>query len=169
MRSRPARPSRSTPAAEVLPDLYQYAAAERYAKLAADRAPLWADPQHLLGKMYMHTAREEEASAAFEAAYALDPYNITTVNYIRILDDMKSFETVKSPNFVIKFDTKLDPILGEYLGPSMEKAFAEVTERFKYKPPQPTILEVFPTTTPSPCARRAFPARERTAPRSARS
>src|SRR5215211_4320339 len=96
--------------------------------------------------MYMHLAREEDAQAAFEAAYALDPFHVATVNYLRILDDMKAFETVKSPNFIVKFDPKFDPILGEYLGPFMEQAQAEVCARFKFTPPQPTVLEVFPTT-----------------------
>jgi tetratricopeptide (TPR) repeat protein len=133
-------------AADALPPLYQYAAAERLCKAAVDRAPLGAAPLHELGRMYMHLAREEDAQATFDAAYEIDPFNISTVNYLRVLDDMKAFETVKSPNFIVKFDPKMDPILGEYAGPMMEVAVAEVTARFKFTPPQPTILEIFPTT-----------------------
>jgi tetratricopeptide (TPR) repeat protein len=93
----------------------------------------------------MQMAREDEAAAAFEAAYALDPFNVATVNYLRLIDDMKVFETVKTPNFLIKFDPNFDPFIGEYLGPFMEQAHTEVSARFKFAPPQPTVLEVFPT------------------------
>jgi len=72
-------------AADALPPLYQYAAAERLCKAAVDRAPLWSAPLHQLGRMYMHLAREEDAQASFDAAYEIDPFNISTVNYLRFL------------------------------------------------------------------------------------
>ncbi|MGB7157799.1 MAG: hypothetical protein WBD40_07020, partial [Tepidisphaeraceae bacterium] len=132
--------------AEVLPDVHQYDAAEKYCKVAVERAPLWAAPRHRLGQLHMQLAEEEAAGAAFEAAYELDPFNVSTVNYLRLLDDMQSFETTKTEHFVVKFDPRFDPILGEYLGPLMEKVHAEVCRDFQHEPARTTVLEVFPTT-----------------------
>jgi len=131
--------------AGVLQDLHRSDPAKAYAALAVERAPLWALPRHQLGTLHMNLAEEEEARAQFEAAYELDPFHVSTVNYLRLLDDMQTFERVQTKNFEIAFDPRFDAILAEYLGDVMEKAYAEVTEHFNYQPKRKTVLEVFPT------------------------
>ncbi len=135
-----------TTLAGILQDVHRHDAAKAYSVAAVERAPLWPLPRHQLGRLHMQLAEEDEARAQFEAAYELDPYNVSTVNYLRLLDDMQSFTRVQTKHFVVAFDAKLDPILGEYLGDYMEHVHAEVTKHFAHEPNRRTILEVFPTT-----------------------
>ncbi|HEV2295612.1 MAG TPA: tetratricopeptide repeat protein [Tepidisphaeraceae bacterium] len=132
--------------ANVLTDIHRHDAAKAYSAVAVERAPLWPLPRHQLGKLHMQLAEEEEARAQFEAAYELDPFNVATVNYLRLLDDMKGYARVETPNFVIVFDPQYDAVMGEYLGDFMEFVHGEVTEHFAYAPKRKTVLEVFPTT-----------------------
>ena len=134
-----------TTLAGILQDIHRSDAAKVYAALAVERAPLWALPRHQLGTLHMNLAEEDEARAQFEAAYELDPFHISTVNYLRLLDDMQSFERVQTPHFEIAFDPKFDPILGEYLADVMEGFYGEVTQYFAFEPKRKTVLEVFPT------------------------
>lgn len=132
--------------AEVMQGANQYEAAQRYCAAAIERNPQWPAPRHQLGLLHMRLAEEEEARAAFEAAYQLDPFNVATVNYLRLLDDMESFERVKTAHFVITYDPRFDPVLAEYLGEYMEQVYVEVCRDFKHEPARTTVLEIFPTT-----------------------
>ncbi len=135
-----------TTLAGVLGDIHRHDAAKGYSTVAVERAPLWALPRHQLGKLHMQLAEEDEARAQLEAAYELDPFNITTVNYLRLLDDMKTYARIETENFAIVFDPTYDAVMGEYLGDFMEFVHGEVTNHFAYDPKRRTVLEVFPTT-----------------------
>jgi predicted Zn-dependent protease len=103
--------------AGILQDVHRHDAAKAYAAIAVERAPLWPLPRHQLGRLHMQLAEEDDARTQ-----------------------------VETKNFVIAFDPKLDPILGEYLGDYMEHVHAEVTKHFAHTPKRRTVLEVFPTT-----------------------
>ncbi len=132
--------------AGILQDVHRHDAAKGYAAVAVERAPLWPLPRHQLGRLHMQLAEEDEARTQFDAAYELDPFNVSTVNYLRLLDDMQTFTRIQTEHFVVAFDPKLDPILGEYLGDYMEHVHGELTKHFAHELERRTVLEVFPTT-----------------------
>ena len=131
--------------AEQLTDMWQYARAEAKYQIAIDRAPWLTDARNGLGLMYTRTGEEDKAYATLFEARKLDPFNVATTNYMRLMDIMHSFVRVQTPHFILVYDPQADPIIAEYVGEYMEKAYREVCDDFKYEPPQKILLEIFPS------------------------
>jgi tetratricopeptide (TPR) repeat protein len=131
--------------AEQLGAMRQYPRAEAMYKIAVDRAPWWSSPRNGLGLLYTQSGDEDSARATLDAAHQLDPYNVATTNYLRLLDELASFQTRESAHFIVRYDGKLDPIIPYYYNDYLESIYPAVTGEYKTTPPVKTIIEVFPT------------------------
>jgi tetratricopeptide (TPR) repeat protein len=69
---------------------------------------------------------------------------------MRLLDDMQQFAKVETPHFVVKYDAKKDPVIGEYFGEYLESIHQEVAGNYKTDPSRggdpkhKTLIEIFP-------------------------
>lgn len=131
--------------AQQLGAMRQYPRAEAMYKIAIDRQPTWTAARNLLGLLYTQSGDEDAARATLESAHAVDPYNIATTNYLRLLDDLSKFARKESANFVVFYDPQADPIIPEYFSDYLESIHAEVAGIYKQDPPVKTYIEVFPT------------------------
>jgi cellulose synthase operon protein C len=137
--------------AEQLGAMRQYPrAAEKY-KVAIDRAPWWTAPRNGLGLLYTQSGDEDDARAVLEEARKLDAYNLSTTNYLRLLDEMSAYARKETEHFVIVYDAQQDPLIGEYFGDYMESIHEEVCSQFRHdpsfggRPDKKTLIEVFPS------------------------
>ncbi len=130
--------------AEALFAAHDTAGATKMYQAAVERAPWWAAAQNQLGLALMQDGQEEQARAALDAAYAVDPYNVRSVNYLRLLDLMAAFPTYQTPHFIFRYDAQDDPIVPLYIAPFMEESYAEVCRDFEFTLPWKMIVEVFP-------------------------
>jgi cellulose synthase operon protein C len=131
--------------AEQLAAMRQYPRAEAMYQVAIERAPWWTQPRNGLGLLYTQSGDEDAAMATLDAAHALDPFNLRTTNYLRLLDDMARFERLETENFIILYDAEADPIIPKYFGDYLESIHDEVCELFEHTPDRKTLIEVFPT------------------------
>ena len=131
--------------AEHLSGMRQYPRAEAMYKIAIDRAPWWTAARNGLGLLYTQSGDEDNARATLEAAHSLDPFNLRTTNYLRLLDDLGSFAHKESANFVVMYDPKLDPVIPEYFSDYLESVHNDVCGDFHHTPAVKTYIEVFPT------------------------
>jgi tetratricopeptide (TPR) repeat protein len=131
--------------AEQLGALRQYPRAIAKYKTAIERAPWWTAARNGLGLLYTQSGDEDDARAALEEARKLDPYNVATTNYLRLLDDMDRFARKESEHFIVMYDAEQDPIIPEYFADYLESIHAEVTKDFRHEPKVKTIIEVFPS------------------------
>jgi predicted Zn-dependent protease len=131
--------------AEQLAAMRQYPRSAAMYKIAIDRAPWWTAPLNGLGLLYTQSGDEDLARSTLDAAHALDPFNIITTNYLRLLDQLASFGRKESAHFIVCYDAQLDPLIPEYYTDYLESIYPQVTGDFKTEPPQKTIIEVFPT------------------------
>lgn len=131
--------------AEQLGTLRQYPRAEAMYKIAIRRAPWWTGAQNDLGLLLTQSGDEDRARAVLDAAYKVDPYNLKTTNYLRLLDKLDSYAHDETAHFIIVYDPKTDPIIPQYFGAYLESAYAAVTGDFKFEPAVKTYIEVFPT------------------------
>ncbi len=113
-------------------------------RVAVERAPWWTAPQHALGIALIQEGEELEARAVLDKAHDLDPYNVKTVNYLRVLDELAKFKEFESDRFIFRYDEVDDPIVPLYIAPQMDAMYDEQTSRFDFKPPKKPIIEVFP-------------------------
>lgn len=131
--------------AEQLGAMRQYPRAIAMYKTAIDRAPWWTAPRNGLGLLYTQSGDENEARATLDAAHALDPFNLRSTNYLRLLDTMAGYSRHETEHFVILYDPTLDPIIAEPMAEYLEKIHADVSRSFNAEPPAKTLIEVFPT------------------------
>lgn len=131
--------------AEQLGAMRQYPRAIAMYKEAIARAPWWTAPRNGLGLLYTQSGDEDDARATLDAAHALDPFNLRTTNYLRLLDDLATYDRLETEHFIILYNGKLDPIIAEPMAEYLERIHAEVTAEYRHEPAVKSIIEVFPT------------------------
>ncbi len=130
--------------AQVLSLLRQDEQAEAMYKTAIARAPWWNSPRNGLGLLYTQIGDEQAAQAALQIAHELDPYNLRTTNYLRLLDDMGKMQRAGSPHFILVYRQDLDPLVPLYFPQALEAIYKKVCGDFQSAPKQKTMVEVFP-------------------------
>ncbi|MFT3789269.1 MAG: tetratricopeptide repeat protein [Tepidisphaeraceae bacterium] len=113
-------------------------------RTAVDRAPWWVQPKHELGDQLLNEGLEDEAHVVLNDAYEVDPFNLKTVNFLRVLDEISKFKTTESEHFVLRYDDRDDPIVPLYIGPYMDSVYDDLTKHFGYAFDRKPIVEVFP-------------------------
>lgn len=131
--------------ADQLSAMRQYPRSAAMFKVAIERAPWWTDAQNALGLLYTQSGEEEKAHAVLDAAHALDPFNLRTTNYLRLLDEMARFDKSETAHFRVVYDGTVDPVIPEYFGEYLESIYPQVTGEFHAEPKEKTVIEVFPT------------------------
>src|SRR5665213_952775 len=123
----------------------QYPRAEAMYKKAVERAPWWTAARNGLGLLYTQSGDEDSAHTVLNEARELDPFNLATTNYIKLLDMMDSFARKESAHFVVIYDADTDPVIPEYFNEYMESVHKKICDTFKFEPKVKTYIEVFPT------------------------
>jgi len=131
--------------AQQLAAMRQYPRSAAMYKVAIDRAPWWTAARNGLGLLYTQSGDEDLARTVLDAAHHLDPFNLQTTNYLRLLDDLQKFARRETPHFVVMYDESADPIIGEYFSEYLEGIYGEVAAAYAHEPAIKTLIEVFPT------------------------
>ncbi|HVT89785.1 MAG TPA: tetratricopeptide repeat protein [Tepidisphaeraceae bacterium] len=131
--------------ADQLGAMRQYPRAIEAYKSAVARAPWWTAARNGLGLLYTQSGDEDDAKSTLDLAHALDPYNLRTTNYLRLLDSLQAFARKETDHFVVMYDAKLDPVIPEYFSDYLESVYAQVCEIYQAQPKVKTYIEVFPT------------------------
>ncbi len=131
--------------AEQLAAMRQYPRAAAMYQIAIARAPWWSNARNGLGLLYTQSGDEDMARVTLDAAHKLDPFDVETTNYLRLLDMMDGYAHKESAHFIVVYDPKNDPLIGEYFNDYMESIYPAITGEYHTEPPVKTIIEVFPT------------------------
>ncbi len=135
---------------------YQYRDAAEFLKQATRIDPFnWtarADLGLALAKLNeVDTAREH-----LEAAYSGDPYNLSSVNMLRLFDTFGDFVVIerKLPyrteqgDFNAEIQLRLHrdeaPVLGPYIFDLLSVALPIYVERYQFQPVEPIVIELYP-------------------------
>ena len=123
---------------------YQFtdgAAAQRRA-LALDATFIPARVQ--LAQDLLRLGQEDEGWALAAQAHADDAYNIEAFNLTTLHDQLAGFTVVTSPNFRIRMASNEAPIYGDRAVALLEKAHAQLSQRYGVTLEQPTMVEIYP-------------------------
>lgn len=129
---------------EALGSLFDRSASIPYLEEAIRRGPWLVSPRHQLASALLHEGELEAARIALDAAYAIDPFNRTTVNAARLLDEMKAYKEFESDHFLWRYHPDDEPIVPLVIAPAMDKSYASLVERFEFSPDRKPIIEIFP-------------------------
>jgi tetratricopeptide (TPR) repeat protein len=141
----PKRNDAQATAAEVLASRSQRDAAEKLYRVAMAKTPWETTLYHGLGDIYLNDSRDDKAREVLNQANALDPYNITTLNYIRLLDGLKKYTRLDTKHYEFYSDTNADPIAAEEMAPFLENAIEDLSKIFDYTPTEKMVVQIFPT------------------------
>lgn len=132
----------------VLSSERQYAEAAGFLEEAARRAPAWADPYTELGLLEVQAGRDERALAALEKSVALDPFNTRAGNSLKLVRELRTFATIESPHFIVRYKPGVDEVLAQEMPALLEEMFERVTGDaaggIQYAPAGKTVIELMP-------------------------
>jgi cellulose synthase operon protein C len=136
---------------ELYETLGEFAVTQRFYHQAVDHfkqavelnPTLWAAYSGL-GINLLRLGQEEEAKQALEISYSNDPFNVWTVNTLRLIDSFEHFETVEVPDFRIKLHKKEAEILRLYVPELLKEVRDVLGTRYNYWPSGTIYLEMFP-------------------------
>ncbi|MCI0377912.1 MAG: tetratricopeptide repeat protein [Gemmataceae bacterium] len=132
-----------TELADSLENRKHFLDAEKYFVRAMDLQPKLPWAQNGLGLLYMRLGEEDKARKVLENAFEIDNYNVQVSNTLKVLDHLQKYDTLKTEHFLLRFDPKNDKILANFLGKYLEDIYAELAEKFDYRPKRPILIEVF--------------------------
>ncbi|MGB0714420.1 MAG: peptidase MA family metallohydrolase, partial [Phycisphaerae bacterium] len=130
---------------DALGGIRQYAASEVAYLRAIERDPTDANVRAELGLMYMQWGDEGKARSALEGAWSLDQYNERSKNTLDLLDSLDDFDVHETDHFIIKYEQKRDPGLGEIFGHYLESIYQDLIDDYAFELQDKTIIEIFPT------------------------
>ena len=96
-----------------------------------------------VGTHLLRTGDEPAARTALEQSFKLHPYSVVTLNLLRMMDKLDTFETIRDGDFVFRMPKDEVPVLREYVIALAHKAFDEYTRQFQFTPKGPFLIEVF--------------------------
>jgi cellulose synthase operon protein C len=102
-------------------------------------------PAHAeLGMHLLRTGDEREARRMLDTAFRSDPYDVVTLNLLRVLDTLDTFESQKSDVATIRMHPDEAPVLRLYAGPLAAKALADMRVRYGLEMKGPVSIQIFP-------------------------
>jgi tetratricopeptide (TPR) repeat protein len=138
----PGDPSPFASAGEVLAGFYDHFAAIPLFEQAKQRAPWWTQPRHALGHALMFEGELDRARAELDEAYAIDPFNVTTVNYLRVLEEMTAYKSFEGERVSFRFSERDHPVVPLVIAPIVDEIFADLCEEFRFTPDRRPVVEV---------------------------
>lgn len=92
----------------------------------------------------LRLGREEEGTAALEQAYTQDPYNLATVNSLRLLDSFRRFQRFETEHFEIKLRNDEYAVLKPYVTDLLERCLTLFEEKYQHQIERKVVFEMFP-------------------------
>ena len=97
-----------------------------------------------LGIALLRLGEEEEGKRILEVAYANDPFNIWTVNTLRLLDSFDRFVRFETPHFRIKLHEKEAVALKPYVEELAERSLKTLEQKYNHQISGKYVFEMYP-------------------------
>jgi len=122
----------------------QYAKGQAMLRRAIERAGNWPKPRIELGLLLMQAGDEDAAQTELRHAVRLDPFNRRAANQLKLLDELDSYQEIRTPHFVIRYPPGIDEVLARDMPDTLERIYQHATGVYGYRPTNPTIIEILP-------------------------
>ena len=97
-----------------------------------------------LGINLLRLGNESDGKHALEQAYANDPYNVWTVNTLRLMDSLDRFAQYETDHFSIRLHPKEAEALRPYVEELAEKCLATLERKYDHQVSGKYLLELYP-------------------------
>ncbi len=92
----------------------------------------------------LRLGEEETGTADLEKAYANDPYNIWTVNTLRLVDSFSRFDRIQDGQFSIRLSQKESAVLGPYVEELLHRSLETLEQHYQHPVDHPIVFEMYP-------------------------
>ena len=99
----------------------------------------------LLGLNQLRLGDIEDGRDNLERSFNGDPYNVWIKNTLDLLDTFPNYKETASDRFLLVIDKEESDILSPYVMALAEEAYDALAERYRYQPPTPIRVEVYPS------------------------
>ncbi|MBI2835900.1 MAG: tetratricopeptide repeat protein [Acidobacteria bacterium] len=97
-----------------------------------------------LGIHLLRTGDESGARQALDRAFRADPYDVVTYNLLGLFDSLQTFETIEEGDITLRMHGEEAAVLREYALPLAREALGRLSERYRFTPRGPILIEIFP-------------------------
>ena len=118
--------------------------ATEFYREALERNPRQESARAALGLNLLRMGQEEEGTRVLEEAYTNDPFNIWTVNTLRLLDSFDSFVRFETPHFKVKLHEKEAAALRPYVEELAERSLRTLEQRYNHQVGDKYVFEMYP-------------------------
>ncbi len=127
-----------------LAEARQYDKAAEYLSKAAARNTKVPEALIELGLLYVQSGKDLPAKDALKAAVKLDPFNTRATNSLTLIEELATYVTFESPNFIVRCKPGVDEVVAKELIPPLERIHSVVCAAFEHTPAQRTVIELMP-------------------------
>ncbi len=113
-----------------------------YERAVAVQPDLWRARADL-GVNLLRVNRLREARTQLEAAYAGDPYNVITVNTLRLLDSLDGYDTTVDPTYVLRTNPQETAAVRPIVSDMVDRARRIMAPRYGFELSRPVIIELY--------------------------
>lgn len=129
---------------EALSERRQYAEAADYLRRAIAMQPNDPRGHAALGLLLVQAARDAEAFDALTRAKELDPFNVRVTNSLKLLTDLRAWDTIESDNFIVRYKPGIDGVLAREMIAEIEAVHADLVSIYDHQPDFKAVLELAP-------------------------
>jgi tetratricopeptide (TPR) repeat protein len=97
-----------------------------------------------LGSHLLRVGDEPGARRALETAFKADPYDVVTFNQLAMLDTVDKFQTFRDGDLVVRLHPDEAGVMRDQVVPLARQALDTLSEKYKFKPTGPILVEMFP-------------------------
>lgn len=103
------------------------------------------DAMQTLGNNYLRLGLEDKGLKWLKKAYEKDPYNVRTVNILELYQKFipNEYQFLETPHFKIRYHKREAELLHGYIGPFLERAFNDMSTRYRVSIPNKIIIELY--------------------------
>jgi len=121
-----------------------YKEAVDFAQKAVDLNPRDWQAMSVLGVNQLRIGREDEGIETLKKVNAADPYDVPTLNSLRLTDTWTDFDVITTEHFRIKLNKKESAALKPYVADLLEKAYKTLSAKYGFTPEGPIGFEMYP-------------------------
>jgi len=125
-------------------NLRLYKEAVDFAQKAVELNPRDWQAMSVLGVNLLRIGKETEGIETLEKVNKADPYDVPTLNTLRLTDSWKDFDDLTSEHFRIKLSKKESAALKPYVGDLLERAYKTLSAKYGFTPEGPIGFEMYP-------------------------
>ena len=122
----------------------QFATAVDFYRRALEIDPDLSSARASLGINLFRLGKEQDARNVLEESYRRDPYNVWTVNTLRLMDSFVRFDVFETEHFAVKLHQKETALVRPYVEDLLEETMEDLSSRYGYKPDQKVVFEMYP-------------------------